>query len=153
MGYPFEEDRPTMDTQNKDIVENTAIAGNFSTLANALKAAGLVDTYKGIGPFTFFAPTDVAFSKLPEGAVNGLLRDKAKLAALINFHVIPGAVLAQDMKARDARSRQGNSLTIAANEGGFTVNGVQLSRHEIEASNGVIHPIDTLMSLPVEETQ
>ena len=135
-----------MDTQNKDIVENAASAGKFTTLGNALAAAGLVSTYKGIGPFTFFAPTDEAFSKLPEGAVNRLLKDKAKLAALINFHVIPGAVLAKDMKARDARSRQGESLTIAANDAGYTVNGVQLSPREIEASNGVIHPIDTLMT-------
>ena len=82
--------------------------------------------------------------------MNRLLKDKAKLAALLNFHVIPGAVLAKDMKPRDSRSRQGESLTIAANDAGFTVNGVPLSRHEIEASNGVIHPIDTLMALPVE---
>lgn len=140
-----------MDTRDKDIVESAANAGNFGTLGNALKAAGLVDTYKGIGPFTFFAPTDEAFGKLPAGAVNGLLKDKAKLAALLNFHVIAGAVLAKDMQARDSRSRQGTSLTIAANDAGFTVNGVPLSRHEIEASNGVIHPIDTLMSLPMED--
>ena len=139
-----------MDTLNKDIVENAASAGKFTTLGTALAAAGLISTYKGIGPFTFFAPTDEAFAKLPDGAVNRLLKDKAKLAALLNFHVIPGAVLAKDMKPRDSRSRQGESLTIAANDAGFTVNGVPLSRHEIEASNGVIHPIDPLMALPVE---
>jgi uncharacterized surface protein with fasciclin (FAS1) repeats len=142
-----------MESQDKDIVEHAASAGNFSTLGNALKAAGLVAKYKGIGPFTFFAPTDAAFSKLPAGTVNSLLRDKAKLAALLNFHAIAGAVLVQDMKARDARSQHGASVTIAANESGFTVNGVQLSPREIEASNGVIHPIDTLMSLPQEEPQ
>lgn len=135
-----------MDTRNKDIVENAAEAANLTTLSTALKAAGLVATYKGIGPFTFFAPTDEAFGKLPEGAVDDLLRDKAKLAALINFHVIPGAVLANQLKPRDSRSRQGESLTIAANDAGFTVNGVPLSRREIEASNGVIHPIDTVMT-------
>ena len=139
-----------MDTQNKDIVENAANSGKFNTLGNALKAAGLVDTYKGIGPFTFFAPTDTAFDKLPEGAMNRLLRDKAKLAALINLHVIPGAVLAKDMQARNSRSRQGESLTIAANDSGFTVNGVPISRNEIEAANGVIHPIDTLLAMTEE---
>jgi uncharacterized surface protein with fasciclin (FAS1) repeats len=135
---------------DKDIVEHAADSGKFSTLGNALKAAGLVDTYKGIGPFTIFAPTDEAFGKLPEGAINSLLKDKAKLAALLNFHVIPGAVLVKDLQERESRSRQGASLMIAANDAGFTVNGVQITRHEIEASNGVIHPIDTLMALPEE---
>jgi uncharacterized surface protein with fasciclin (FAS1) repeats len=139
-----------MDTQDKDIVEHAASSGKFSTLGTALAAAGLVSTYKGIGPFTFFAPTDEAFSKLPQGEVNRLLKDKAKLAALLNFHVISGAVLAKDMKERESRTRQGESLRIAANDAGFTVNGVPLSRHEIEASNGVIHPIDTLMAFPEE---
>ena len=139
-----------MDTRNKDIIENAANAGNFNTLGNALKAARLVDTYKGIGPFTFFAPTDSAFSKLPGTAVSELIKDKAKLAALLNYHVIPGVMLAKDMAARDSRSRHGAPVTIAANEAGFTVNGVQLSNHEIEASNGVIHPIDTLMAIPGE---
>jgi uncharacterized surface protein with fasciclin (FAS1) repeats len=140
-----------MDTQNQDIVENAASSGKFSMLANALAAAGLVSTYKGIGPFTFFAPTDEAFGKLPDGEMHRLLKDKAKLAALLNFHVITGAVLAKDMKARESRSRQGQSLTIAASDVGFTVNGVPISRHEIEASNGVIHPIDTLMAMSEEE--
>jgi uncharacterized surface protein with fasciclin (FAS1) repeats len=139
-----------MDTQDKDIVEHAASSGKFSTLGTALAAAGLVSTYKGIGPFTFFAPTDEAFGKLPQGEVNRLLKDKARLAALLNFHVISGAVLAKDMKERESRSRQGESLRIAANDAGFTVNGVPLTRHEIEASNGVIHPIDTLMALPEE---
>ena len=145
----FAKDRH-MDTQNQDIVENATSSGKFSMLANALAAAGLVATYKGIGPFTFFAPTDEAFGKLPDGEMHRLLKDKAKLAALLNLHVIPGAVLAKDMKARESRSRQGGSLTIAAADAGFTVNGVPISRHEIEASNGVIHPIDTLMALPEE---
>ena len=139
-----------MDTRNKDIIENAAEAANLKTLSNALRAAGLVDTYKGIGPFTFFAPTDEAFGKLPAGAVNGLLKDKARLADLLNFHVIPGALLSSELKDRDSRSRQGGSLTIAANDAGFTVNGVQLSRREIESSNGVIHPIDTVMAMQEE---
>lgn len=140
-----------MDTGNKDIVVNFANAGNFTTLANALKAAGLVATYKGIGPFTFFAPTDAAFEKLRPGEVNRLLKDKVRLAAIINFHVIPGAILARDMKASDPRSLQGQRLTIAAGQAGFTVNGARITRQEIEAANGVIHGIDQLM-LPGQES-
>jgi uncharacterized surface protein with fasciclin (FAS1) repeats len=132
-------------TQDKDIVVNAANAGNFATLTNALKAANLVGTYKGIGPFTFFAPTDEAFKKLPEGTIEALLKDKAKLTSLISNHVIKGAVLAKDIKARDLRSLQGETLTFAANDSGFTVNGAKISKQEIEASNGVIHAIDTVM--------
>lgn len=134
-----------MNTQDKDIVENAANAGNFATLTNALKASDMVGPLKAIGPFTFFAPTDAAFEKLPSGALHALLKDRAKLAAIVNAHIMPGAVLAKDMKARDSRSLQGMTLTIAANESGFTVNGARVSRQEIEASNGVIHPIDTVM--------
>ncbi len=132
-------------TQDKDIVVNAANAGNFATLSNALKAAGLVGTYKGIGPFTFFAPTDEAFKKLPDGTIEALLKDRAKLASIINLHVLKGSVLAKDLKARDSRSIQGETLTFAANDSGFTVNGAQVSKQEIEASNGVIHGIDTVM--------
>ena len=134
-----------MNTQDDDIVVNAANAGNFNTLANALRAADLVGTYKGEGPFTLFAPTDEAFAKLPAGALNTLLKNKAKLASIINFHVIEGAVLANDLQARDSRSIQGGTLTFAANESGFTVNGAKISKKEIEASNGVIHAIDRVM--------
>ena len=148
------EGRPTkgfnMDTQNQDIVANVANAGNFTKLHNAMKAAGLVKTYEGIGPFTFFAPTDDAFAKLPEGELESLLKDKAKLASIINFHAIRGALLAKDMQARDSRSLQGQTLTLAANDSGFSVNDARISRQEIEASNGVIHGIDTLMMPPKE---
>jgi len=134
-----------MNTQDQDIVANAAAAGNFSTLTNALKAAGLVGNYKESGPFTMFAPTDAAFEKLPAGALNKLLRDRPKLAAILNAHVMKGAVLAQDMQARETRSLQGLPLTFAANDEGFTVNGAQVGKQEIEASNGVIHAIDTVM--------
>jgi len=134
-----------MNTQDTDIVVNAANAGNFSTLSNALKAADLVGTYKGMGPFTFFAPTDEAFRKLPKGSLETLLKDKAKLSSILNFHALKGAVLAKDLKARDSKSIQGETLTFAANEAGFTVNGAQISKQEIEASNGVIHAIDTVM--------
>ena len=134
-----------MDTRDNDIVENAAKAGHFNWLGNALKAAGLVGTYKGDGPFTFFAPTDEAFEKIPPGALRRLLENKAKLAAILNFHVMPGAVLMKDLQACDSQSCQGETLTIAANEAGFTINGAKLGRNQIEASNGVIHPIDTVM--------
>ena len=132
-------------TQDKDIVVNAANAGNFATLSNALKAAGLVGTFKGIGPFTFFAPTDDAFKKLPNGAIETLLKDRVKLAAIINAHVISGTVLAADMEARESQSLQGATLTFAESSSGFTVNGAKVSRQEIESSNGVIHAIDTVM--------
>ena len=132
-----------MDTQNQDIVANVAIAGNFTKLHNAMKAAGLVKTYEGIGPFTLFAPTDQAFEKLPQGELEALLKDKVRLGAIINFHALRGAVLAKDLKSRESRSIQGQSLTIAANDDAqFSVNGARISRQEIEASNGVIHGID-----------
>jgi uncharacterized surface protein with fasciclin (FAS1) repeats len=132
-------------TQDKDIVVNAANAGNFVTLTNALKASGLVGTFKGIGPFTFFAPTDDAFRKLPNGAIEALLKDRAKLAAILNAHVISGTVLAQDMQPRESQSLQGAKLTFAEGDSGFTVNGAKVSRQEIESSNGVIHAIDTVM--------
>jgi uncharacterized surface protein with fasciclin (FAS1) repeats len=134
-----------MNTQDSDIVENAANAGNFNTLANALKAAGLIGTYKSAGPFTLFAPTDEAFEKLPPGTLNALLKDKAKLAAVINYHALRGTVLKEDLRACDSPSVQGGTLTIAANDEGFTVNGAKVSKKQIEASNGVIHAIDAVM--------
>jgi uncharacterized surface protein with fasciclin (FAS1) repeats len=134
-----------MNTQEKDIVVNAANAGNFTALSNALKAADMVTTFKGIGPFTFFAPTDAAFEKIPRHALHALLKDKEKLAAIINFHVVRGAMLAKDIKSSKTASLQGQELTIAAGSSGITVNGARVSRDEIEASNGVIHPIDTVM--------
>jgi len=135
-----------LNTQEKDLVVNAVNAGNLNTLSNALKAAGLVGKYKGMGPFTMFAPTDAAFGKLPKGAIEALLKDKEKLADLINAHVMAGAVLAKDIRTSEATSLQGALLKIAANDSGFTVNGARVSREEIEASNGVIHPIDTVMT-------
>ncbi|HEY4998470.1 MAG TPA: fasciclin domain-containing protein [Usitatibacter sp.] len=134
-----------MNTQETDIVVNAANAGNFVILSNALKAAGLVGALKGIGPFTFFAPTDDAFKKLPAGALEKLLKDREKLAAIINAHVMQGAVLANDIKNGDSPSLQGQALKFKTTDTGFTVNGAKVSRNEIEACNGVIHPIDTVM--------
>jgi uncharacterized surface protein with fasciclin (FAS1) repeats len=135
-------------TEDKDIVVNAANAGNFVTLSNMLKAAGLATTYKGIGPFTFFAPTDDAFKKISREALESLLKDKEKLASIINAHVMKGSVLAKDFKASASPSIQGQELKLAPSDSGFTVNGAKVSRQEIEASNGVIHPIDTVMMPP-----
>lgn len=132
-------------TQDKDIVVNAVNAGNFTMLSNALKAADLVTTYKGIGPFTFFAPTDEAFRKISKAKMESLLKDRPKLAAIINAHVMKGAVLAKDLKASDSRSLQGMRLHFEAHDEGMTVNGARVTRQEIEASNGVIHGIDTVM--------
>jgi uncharacterized surface protein with fasciclin (FAS1) repeats len=132
-------------TQDKDVVVNVVNDGNFTKFSNALKAAGMVGTFKGMGPFTFFAPTDAAFDKLGRSALEALLKDKEKLTATINFHVINGTVLAQDMKASESASIQGGKLTIVDTGDGFTVNGARVSKKEIEASNGVIHSIDTVM--------
>ena len=135
-------------TEDKDIVVNAANAGNFVTLSNMLKAAGLATTYKGIGPFTFFAPTDDAFRKIPREALETLLKDKERLTSIINAHVMKGSMLAKDFKASASPSIQGESLKLAHSDSGFTVNGAKVSRQEIEASNGVIHPIDTVMMPP-----
>ena len=134
-------------TQDKDLVVNLANAGNFATFHNALKAADLMAAYKGIGPFTLFAPTDAAFAKLPKGELQALLKDRAGLSAIINLHAVRGSLLAKDMKASEAKSVQGATLTFAGTEGAFTVNGAKVSREEIEACNGVIHGIDTVMAL------
>jgi uncharacterized surface protein with fasciclin (FAS1) repeats len=132
-------------TQDKDIVVNAANAGNFTALTNALKAADLVTAFKGMGPFTMFAPTDAAFEKLPAGMLHALLKDRPKLAAILNNHVMKGVVMAKDIKTCETRSLQGYPLAFAAGREGFTVNGAKVSKQEIEASNGVIHGIDTVM--------
>jgi uncharacterized surface protein with fasciclin (FAS1) repeats len=133
---------------DKDIVDTAVGAGSFKTLAKALQAAGLVETLKGRGPFTVFAPTDEAFAKLPEGTVENLLKpeNKAKLAAILTYHVVPGKVTAaQVMKMTSAKTVNGQQLTIAANGGGVMVEDANVVKTDVSASNGVIHAIDTVM--------
>ena len=134
-----------MNTQDDDIVVNTAKAGNLKTLANALRAANLVAAFKSAGPFTLFAPTDEAFAKLAPGTLEALLKNRVKLAAVINYHAMRGIVLKEDLQPCNSPSVQGGTLTIAANDEGFTVNGAKVSKKQIEASNGVIHAIDAVM--------
>jgi len=130
--------------QAKDIVDTAVGAGNFKTLATALTAAGLIDTLKGKGPFTVFAPTDAAFAKIPKADLDKLLADKAKLTAVLTYHVVPGKVMAKDVKAGKVKTVQGGEITLATT-GGVTVDGAKVSATDIVADNGVIHVIDSVI--------
>jgi uncharacterized surface protein with fasciclin (FAS1) repeats len=130
--------------QAKDIVDTAVAAGNFKTLATALTAAGLIDTLKGKGPFTVFAPTDAAFAKIPKADLDALLKDKKKLTAVLTYHVVPGKVMAADVKAGKVKTVQGSEVTIATT-GGVTVNNAKVIKTDIAADNGVIHVIDTVL--------
>ena len=130
--------------QAKDIVDTAVAAGSFKTLVTAVQAAGLVDTLKGPGPFTVFAPTDEAFAKIPKADLDALLKDKAKLTAVLTYHVVPGKVMAKDVKAGSVKTVQGGELTLATT-GGVTVNGAKVTATDIVASNGVIHVVDSVI--------
>mgnify|MGYP000429163727 CR=1 FL=1 len=127
-----------------DIVDTAVKAGSFKTLATALQAAGLVDTLKGKGPFTVFAPTDEAFAKIPKADLDALLKDKAKLTAVLTYHVVPGKVMAADVKAGKVKTVQGSELTVAT-AGGVMVDNAKVVKTDITASNGVIHVIDSVV--------
>ena len=128
----------------KDIVDTAVAAGSFKTLATALQAAGLVDTLKGKGPFTVFAPTDEAFAKVPKADLDALLKDKAKLTAVLTYHVVPGKVMAADVKAGKVKTVQGSELTVSTT-GGVKVHAANVVKTDIAASNGVIHVIDSVI--------
>jgi len=133
---------------SKDIVDTAVAAGSFKTLAAALQAAGLVDTLKGKGPFTVFAPTDEAFAKLPAGTVEDLLRpeNKAKLVAILTYHVVPGKVLADQVtKMNSAKTLNGESLAISVNGGTVMVDDAKVVKTDMLCSNGVIHVIDSVV--------
>ena len=135
--------------KKKDIVDTAVAAGSFNTLVAAVKAAGLVDTLKGKGPFTVFAPTDEAFAKLPAGTLESLLlpENKAKLAAILTYHVVSGKVKAKDVvKLTSAKTVQGSDVTIMIKDGGVVLNGnSNVTTTDIATSNGVIHVIDTVL--------
>jgi uncharacterized surface protein with fasciclin (FAS1) repeats len=133
-----------LSAQAKDIVDTAVGAGNFKTLATALQAAGLVDTLKGKGPFTVFAPTDEAFAKVPKADLDALLKDKAKLTAVLTYHVVPGKVMAADVRAGKVKTVQGSELTIGT-QGGVTVDSAKVIKTDIVADNGVIHVIDSVV--------
>lgn len=129
----------------KDIVDTAVSAGNFNTLATALEAAGLVDTLKSEGPFTVFAPTDEAFAKIPKETLDGILADKDKLTAILTYHVVAGKVMASDVvNLASAETVQGQSITIDTSAG-VMVDNAKVVATDIEASNGVIHVIDTVI--------
>lgn len=129
----------------KDIVDTAVAAGTFETLVAAVTAAGLVDTLKGEGPFTVFAPTDEAFAALPEGTVEGLLADIPALTEVLTYHVVAGKVMSTDLTdGMTATTVQGGTITFDLGDG-VKVNGASVVAADIEASNGVIHVIDTVI--------
>jgi uncharacterized surface protein with fasciclin (FAS1) repeats len=134
-----------LQAQEKDIVDTAIAAGDFTTLVKAVQAAGLVDTLKGPGPFTVFAPTDEAFAKLPAGALDSLLADPAKLKKVLLYHVIAGKVMAADVKTMKAKSVEGAPLYIAVNDGKVMVDKAMVVKTDIVCSNGVIHVIDSVL--------
>ncbi|MDP4074395.1 fasciclin domain-containing protein [Acidovorax sp. A1169] len=134
----------TFSAMAQDIVDTAVKAGNFKTLVAAVQAAGLVDTLKGPGPFTVFAPTDEAFAKIPKATLDGLLKDKAALTKVLTYHVVPGKVMAKDVKAGKVKTVQGQEITVSTNMG-VMVDQSKVVATDVAASNGVIHAIDTVM--------
>ncbi|CAM8323195.1 fasciclin domain-containing protein [Candidatus Methylopumilus planktonicus] len=128
----------------KDIVDTAVAAGNFKTLVVALKTADLVNTLKGKGPYTVFAPTDEAFAKIPKADLDALLANKEKLSAVLTYHVVPGKVMAKDVKAGDVATVNGKTIKITT-ANGVVVNMSKVTATDIDASNGVIHVIDTVL--------
>ncbi len=135
------------DLKAKDVVDTAVAAGDFKTLASALKEAGLIDTLKGKGPFTVFAPTDEAFAKLAPKDLDALLKNQKKLKAVLTYHVVPGKVMAADVlklkNGAKVKTVEGRELTIGNKDGKVTVDSANVTRTDLEASNGVIHVIDT----------
>jgi uncharacterized surface protein with fasciclin (FAS1) repeats len=130
----------------KTVVEVAAGSPDHQTLVAAVKAAGLAETLSGAGPFTVFAPTDAAFAKLPPGTVEDLLKpeNKAKLASILTYHVVPGRVMAKDVKAGSVKTVNGKTVNLATRNG-VTINGGKVVAADLPASNGVIHVIDTVI--------
>ncbi len=130
-----------------DIVDTAVAAGSFSTLVKAVQAAGLVETLKGAGPFTVFAPTDEAFAALPAGTLDAVLKDKAKLTSILTYHVVAGKVMAKDvvgLNGKTAKSVQGGDLKIDTTSG-VKIGGATVITADVEASNGVIHVINKVL--------
>ena len=129
-----------------DIIETAIAAGSFKTLAKAIDAAGLTETLKAEGPYTVFAPTDEAFARLPKGALEELLKDKAKLTAVLTYHVVPGNVSSQEVAGMtSAKTVNGQELSVKVSEGKLKVNKANVSAADIAATNGVIHVIDQVL--------
>lgn len=140
---------------SKKVLTNTLVDvasanGSFKTLTAALKAAGLVDTLKGAGPFTVFAPTDAAFAKLPKGTVETLLKpeNKARLVKILTYHVVSGEVLSTTLKSGKVKTVEGDSVNVSVQKSGVTINKSKVTAVDVKASNGVIHVIDTVLMPP-----
>ncbi len=129
----------------KDIVQTAQDNGSFNTLVVALKEASLVETLKGKGPFTVFAPTDAAFAKIPKDQLDALLKDKPKLTKVLTYHVVPGMVLAKDVKPGMVKTVEGQSITIKAEGGKVMADNATVTMTDVKADNGVIHVIDTVI--------
>ena len=128
-----------------DIVDTAVAAGSFKTLAAALQAAGLVETLKGPGPFTVFAPTDEAFAKIPPETLNALLADKAALTKVLTYHVVAGNIPASQVRTGPVKTVQGQALDVSASTAGVRVNDARVVKADIMATNGVIHVIDKVV--------
>ena len=137
-------DDPVVTPTEKTIAEIVVEGANFTLLENALKKAELVATFQAAGTFTVFAPTDEAFAKIPKATLDGLLKDKAALTKILTYHVVPGKVMAKDVKAGMVKTVQGSDITLATS-GGVTVNGAKVVAADVAADNGVIHAIDTVI--------
>jgi uncharacterized surface protein with fasciclin (FAS1) repeats len=134
----------------QDLVETAVAAGQFTTLVAAVQAAGLVETLQGEGPFTVFAPTDAAFAKLPAGALEGLLANPDQLRAVLLYHVVPGRVTAaQVTRLESATTAQGSAVPVRVGDGRVSVGGAEVVQADVQASNGVIHVIDTVLLPPM----
>lgn len=149
MGGAFAGGVKADDTCPKDIVDTAVSAGKFKTLVAAVKAAELVETLKGKGPFTVFAPTDEAFAKVSKEKLEALLQDKKALSAVLTYHVVAGKVLAEDVvKLESAKTVQGKSVKIVVKDGSVTINGANVLKTDIVCGNGVIHVIDAVLLPP-----
>ncbi|MFN2334835.1 MAG: fasciclin domain-containing protein [Wenzhouxiangellaceae bacterium] len=134
------------DHDKEDIVDTAVAAGNFTTLVTAVQAAGLVETLKGKGPFTVFAPTDAAFAAIPADTPSALLADKEKLSAVLTYHVVPGKVMAADVvNLKSATTVQGSDISIKVSDAGVMVDNANVVVTDIETSNGVIHVVDAVI--------
>lgn len=141
----------TKKSASKDIVTTAVDAGMFKTLATALTEAGLIETLKGKGPFTVFAPTDEAFAKLPKGTLEGLLKDKEALKKILLYHVVSGNVMSTDVvKLTEAKTVEGSKVKISVKDGKVMINDAKVIKADIKASNGVIHVIDTVILPPAK---
>ncbi|HEX9172426.1 MAG TPA: fasciclin domain-containing protein [Telluria sp.] len=132
-------------TQAADIVDTAKSAGSFNTLVTAVAAAGLVDTLKGPGPFTVFAPTDAAFAKIPKAKLDALLKDKAALTKVLTYHVVPGKVMAADVKSGAVATVEGSKLKVKVHGDKVMIDKAKVVQTDIAADNGVIHVIDTVL--------